>query len=78
MEKVEAFVQSWGLLLGAIVIGVAWIIVTSIQRSCQHEWKPYGDRLLDHHLDCDNMVRKIVKQPVRCTKCGRLTWFNIG
>lgn len=71
----------WALCsLGAVVVFcTAWVLVTALRNACRHEWENNGPRCwVKIHNDFGEHVDNDLRQPVRCKKCGRCSYFNVG
>jgi hypothetical protein len=66
-----------GLALAAALLGAAWVVVTLINRRCRHEWEKDGEAVLFETRDSfDRVIGREHRQPVRCSKCGTITYFK--
>lgn len=74
--------RSIAIMVAGLLIAIAWIVVTAINRACRHQWENVGEvtevqvpmyneygRLLDRTL-------AEYHQTARCSKCGVVRYFE--
>jgi len=78
----KEIVGSWffGSILGALILlpALCYLVQVISDRFCKHQWIKDGERTTFQCRESGAILSQEIRQPVRCEKCGRLTWFKIG
>ena len=67
-------------MIGSGLVAAGMIVSTVISRICSHSWEPTGEQIKVTY--CDPFLHEVTiieyRQPVRCSKCGKYRWFEVG
>ncbi len=76
-SQFELLTRHWALVVAALIGIIGWIVVTLINKSCHHVWEPYGQAGQFKWATGDGAHGHTVRQPVKCSKCGKITHFDL-
>jgi hypothetical protein len=66
------------LLIGTAFVAVGMIVSAIINRMCAHQWEPAGERVRHKEMYLDMVTKDCLRQPVRCAKCGKYSYFEVS
>ena len=82
MNEYTELLNHWSTIIAAALIGLVWVIVTTINRCCHHTWENMGEPKEREvtKIETEEGVRlsrsyTVIEhhQALRCTKCGEIT-----
>lgn len=62
----------------AVIIGLAWIVTTCINRLCRHEWEKDGGERKWNIIRDMGRTSTDFRQNLVCKRCGKMTWVSRG